>query len=127
MFKIILVTFALVGLSMASPLLIRYRSDTTCKDFTVDQCNTPEDNDGIIEIIPVKSVQKCQDLCKFVYKEICTFFAYDFRQEECQLWKTTIPDYMNGCKKIAGPISPVFDDCDDYEELDDPCDVSDPK
>ena len=126
MFRITLLIFILVGLPMVTPLLIKHNNDT-CRNFTGDQCNTKENSDGAIEIVPIESVQQCQDLCKMVHSESCNFFTYDFRQEQCQIWESEIPDFLYGCKKIAGPVSPSVNECNGNDEPGDLCDVSNMK
>lgn len=113
---------AFLGLSEASPITLG--SGGSCKEFVVDKCiDSSTDDNGIFEIGVTDTVAKCQLFCNLIYPNQCTFFIYDFRQRECQLWETPLDDYLATCKKVAGPLTPNLDDCKPKSQVDE-CDVS---
>lgn len=120
--KFIGVSLAFLCVCSASPLSLWAKE--TCREFVVDMClNSTTDGNGIFEVQPTDGVEKCQLFCNLIYPDRCTFFIYDYRQKECQLWETPVDDYLSGCYKFAGPVTPNVEDCEQIFK-DDECEVS---
>jgi hypothetical protein len=70
----------------------------------------------------VKDIEEdfCQKYCSVIYAGRCKFFIYDRKQKICNLLSEPIDDYVTTCKKVAGPKTPSFEDCDTEA---DPCRV----
>ena len=86
----------------------------------MDQCTI--ELESLIETINDVDVEFCQNYCDIVYPGICKFFIYDRKQRICSLLSDPVDNYVETCKKVAGPKNPSFDDC--AGSLEDPCNVS---
>jgi hypothetical protein len=111
MFKLtITLLVALTGVEMAFG---------QCRDVTRDDCEYSDQ--GPFESSKDLTEALCQQYCSDIYPGRCTFFIYDRKQGVCELFDTQQNDYVNSCKKIAGPRGPGIETCSTDP---DPCIVS---
>ena len=86
----------------------------------MDQCSI--EPEGLIETITDVDVEFCQKYCDVIYPDICKFFIYDRRQRICSLLSEPIENYIDTCRKVAGPKTPSIEEC--AGSLEDPCNVT---
>ena len=86
----------------------------------MDQCSIGLE--GLIETITDVDVEFCQKYCDVIYPDICKFFIYDRRQRICSLLSEPIDNYIDTCRKVAGPKTPSIEECGG--SLEDPCNVT---
>ncbi len=86
----------------------------------MDKCTV--ELEGLIETVKDIDQEFCQKYCAVIYTGICKFFIYDRKQRICNLLSEPLENYIQTCRKIAGPKTPSFDEC--TGSLQDPCNVS---
>ena len=85
-----------------------------CRDLTLDEC------EGEKPFNTLKNVGQdyCQEICKEVYSDKCTFFIYDGEDELCELYDYAEENYEASCKRIGGRPTPTLEEC---QTSPDPC------
>ena len=109
MFKQLIASFVI--LSLAKLAL------ADCQDVTLDRCS------GNAEIPPFEtltlpSAEDCQEYCRDVFTDMCTFFIYDRQQVFCQLFDYDPDVYASSCALIGGTPNPSLTEC---QESNDEC------
>ena len=92
--------------------------EQTCQDYTIDKCFY--DENGLIETLKDIDETSCQFYCDVIYKGLCNFFIYDHKQVVCELLQEPFGNYVESCRKVGGPPSPLVDTC---QQSTDPCKV----
>ena len=87
-----------------------------CGDLTLDSCG----GDEPFNTLKNTGEEICQQVCRDVYGDKCTFFIYDRANELCELFDFDEEDYAGSCKRIGGTPTPSLADC---QESTDPCSV----
>jgi len=87
--------------------------DGECKDFTLSECNPPND---FFDITKEKDVFSCQATCqtyneKRGYRD-CQYFIWVKSRKTCMLYDSSPILYDMTCKTKGGPIYPKIDDCE---------------
>ena len=70
----------------------------------VDQCFHPSQDSPQVEVLHNVTMDDCQFFCNEIYKENCTFFISDKRQNLCEIWTIAAKDYEKDCVKHEGPV-----------------------
>ena len=88
-----------------------------CQDVTLDRCS------GNAEIPPFEtltlpSAEDCQEYCRDIFTDVCTFFIYDRQQVFCQLFDYDPDVYASSCALIGGTPNPSLTEC---QESNDKC------
>jgi len=78
--------------------------DIDCTDYLVDQCFHPSQDSPQVEVLHNVTMDDCQFFCNEIYKDNCTFFISDKRQNLCEIWTIAAGDYEKDCVKHEGPV-----------------------
>ena len=112
--------FLLLGVFISNLSFVKLHSDvTTCQDFTIDTCHI--DEGAILETVKDVSEADCQFFCHDIYFPNCTFFIFDKKQHLCEIISEPLENFVDSCKKYAGPKTPSISECYDSN---DECKVS---
>ena len=85
-----------------------------CRDLTLDACEGEKPFNTLKDV----GQDYCQEICKEVYSDKCTFFIYDGLNELCELYDYAEENYAASCKRIAGRPTPTLEEC---QNSPDPC------
>ena len=72
----------------------------------------------------IPSVEECQWFCKELYSGKCTWFAFDTKTNQCNIFKGSITDYTSSCELVGYTKEPNVADCSATLTGDDACYVS---
>ena len=72
----------------------------------------------------IPSVEECQWFCKELYSGECTWFGFDTKTNQCNIFKGSITDYTSSCELVGYPKEPNVADCSTTLTGDDACFVS---
>ena len=64
------------------------------------------------------SVQVCQDFCKELYSNKCTWFIYDRTTNDCKLFSGSVNALKEDCRELGYMNEPSIDLCDAEFEVD---------
>ena len=67
-----------------------------------------------------KGEDKCQQICREIYSDRCTFFIYDRQNELCELFDYDEEIYVESCSRVGGTPTPTLVEC---QNSTDPCTV----
>jgi hypothetical protein len=109
---------ALILICFIAEITPNQTEEQTCQDFTIDKCFY--DQNGLIETLKDVDEASCQFYCDVIYKGLCNFFIYDHKQVICELLQEPFGNYVDSCKKVGGPPSPLVQAC---QQSTDPCKV----
>ena len=85
-----------------------------CRDLTLDACEGEKPFNTLKDV----GQDYCQQICKEVYSDRCTFFIYDGLNELCELYDYAEENYAASCKRIGGRPTPTLEEC---QNSPDPC------
>ena len=88
-----------------------------CQDVTLDRCSGNEETPPF-ETLTLPSAEDCQEYCRDVFTDVCTFFIYDRQQVFCQLFDNVPDIYASSCALIGGTPNPSLTEC---QESNDEC------
>ena len=60
----------------------------------------------------IKSVQICQNICKELYSDACTWFKYDRTTNDCKIFSGSINSFKEDCQEIGYLKEPSVELCD---------------
>ncbi len=60
----------------------------------------------------------CQAVCKTIYSQECSLFIHNRRESSCTILNQTLPSYVETCRKLGGPKTPLVSECLDAAETD---------
>ena len=83
-----------------------------CLDITLDSCI----GDPPFQSLKLASEENCQQYCRQVFPNVCTFFIYDRQQGNCQLFDYDSQEYANSCALIAATPTPSLVECAKSDE-----------
>jgi len=83
-----------------------------CFDITLDSCI----GDPPFQSLRLASEENCQQYCRQVFPNICTFFIYDRQQGVCQLFDYDSQEYADSCDIIAATPIPSLTECQESQE-----------
>lgn len=88
-----------------------------CGLAVLDKCYRGFPTNGSTSDILVETVNdipdagECQWFCKEVYSEACTWFAFDSKTSQCNLFKGSIDEYTSSCEVEGYKKQPDTDAC----------------
>jgi len=75
-----------------------------CGKFVVDRCyKGPSTLKFPFETEFSTDVSDCQFYCDIIYKDYCSFFLFDRKENQCQFWNITLAAYQGTCDRVGGP------------------------